>query len=396
MTAGFFSCSVFVGVISCELVVSGLSLGIWNHEFTRNHTNKYTKHEAHEKKNGNNVIPATEEPSASSVLHPASTDAGKRLDAYLAEQIEGWSRSRLQRLIESSDILVNDKEVKASYRIRENDEIDVDLTEIPAAKFEPEDIPLNVIFEDEFLAVINKPAGMIVHPGAGASGGTLANAIAWHFLASGKPPDAGVIPSYESGPTEGGTDKNDQNRDRVGIVHRLDKDTSGLIVVVKDEQTHEALSEQFRDRLVFKSYVALVHGSPRENSGTIDRPLARDRWHRTKMTVAANGRHALSMWKVRKRFEKFTLLDVEIKTGRTHQIRVHLASINHPVVGDGTYSEGRDNTVADIDIKNHIRILNRFFLHAEKLSFTHPRTGEDASFTVPLATELEEFLTKLK
>jgi 23S rRNA pseudouridine1911/1915/1917 synthase len=312
--------------------------------------------------------------STSFILHPSSLDAGKRLDAFLAEQIEGWSRSRLQGLVESGDVLVNQKEAKPSYKLRTGDEIDVDLTEVPAAKFEPEDIPLEIVFEDEFLAVINKPAGMVVHPGAGINSGTLANAIAYHFEI--RNPQSAI-------------------RNRIGIVHRLDKDTSGLIVVAKDEQTHEALAEQFRTRQVFKSYVALVHGSPRENSGTIDRPLARDRWHRTKMTVAANGRSALSLWKVRKRFEKFTLLDVEIKSGRTHQIRVHLASINHPVIGDATYNEGRDNTIANIDIKNAIRILNRFFLHAEKLAFAHPKTGERLEFVQTIPNELGAFLKKL-
>ena len=342
--------------------------------------------------------------TSSFILHPSSLDAGKRLDAYLAETIEGWSRSRLQRLIENGDVLVNEKEVKASYKLRESDEIDIDLTEEPAARFEPEDIPLDIVFEDEYLAVINKPAGMIVHPGAGINHGTLANAIAWHFRNS-PPLEGGVaaeLPSLskegwprlgEAGvvPPEGGT----PNADRVGIVHRLDKDTSGLIVVAKDEQTHEALAEQFRTREVFKSYVALVHGSTHENSGTIDRPIARDRWHRTKMTVAANGRHALSLWKVRKRFDKFTLLDVEIKTGRTHQIRVHLASINHPVVGDATYNEGRDNTIADVDIKNAIRMMNRFFLHAERLAFTHPSTGEKVELMQTIPVELEALLEKL-
>src|SRR5690606_19004595 len=131
----------------------------------------------------------------------------------------------------------------------------------------------------------------------------------------------------------------------------------------------------FRERTVDKSYVALVHGNVRENRGTIDRPLARDRWHRTKMTVAANGRQALSMWTVRQRYEKFTLVDVVIKTGRTHQIRVHLASVNHPVVGDGTYNEGRDNTIAHSTVKNMVETINRFFLHAQRLAFTHPKTG---------------------
>jgi 23S rRNA pseudouridine1911/1915/1917 synthase len=321
------------------------------------------------------------------ILTASAPDSGKRLDAYLAEQIEGWSRSRLQRLIESGDILVNEKEVKASYKLREGDAIDVDLTEAPVSRFEPENIPLDIVFEDEFFAVINKPAGMIVHPGAGVESGTLANAVAFHL---------GVGVS-DLGFEERNEQSKIQNlKSKIGIVHRLDKDTSGLIVIAKDEQTHEALAEQFRVRQVFKSYVALVHGTPRENSGTIDRPIARDRWHRTKMTVAANGRTALSIWKIRERFEKFTLVEVEIKTGRTHQIRVHLASINHPVVGDLTYNEGRDNTVADPEIRRAIADLKRFFLHAEKLSLTHPHTDERLDFFVPIAPELSTLLAKIK
>ncbi|MEO8649558.1 MAG: RluA family pseudouridine synthase [Acidobacteriota bacterium] len=322
-------------------------------------------------------------------------DAGKRLDAFIADHIDGWSRSRLQRLIEDGDILVNEKKAKASYRVRQGDEIDADLTVEPPARFEPENIPLEIVFEDEILAVINKPAGMVVHPGAGIASGTLANAIAWHFGSTG---ESVRKHAREQGRNAQAADHSLINvrapasERRVGIVHRLDKDTSGLIVVAKDEETHELLSDQFRDRQVEKSYVALVHGSTKENSGTIDRPIARDRWHRTKMTVAANGRHALSLWKVRKRFDKFTLLEVEIKTGRTHQIRVHLASINHPVVGDETYNEGRDNTIANIEIKKAVEKLNRFFLHAEKLSFTHPKTAERLSFTSELPEELAQLL----
>ena len=309
-----------------------------------------------------------------STITATAEDAGTRLDAFLASRIEGWSRSRLQRLIEDESILVNAKPAKASHKVREGDEIDIDLTEAPAARFEPEDIPLDIVYEDEYLAVINKPAGMVVHPGAGISSGTLANAVAHHFE---------LVTSHSSPVT------------RLGIVHRLDKDTSGLIVVAKDEQTHEALAEQFRDRTVEKSYVALVHGSPRENKGTIDRPLARDRWHRTKMTVAANGRHALSLWKVRQRFDKFTLLDVDIKTGRTHQIRVHLASINHPVVGDATYNEGRDNTINDSDTKRAVDSMNRFFLHAQRLAFTHPKTNERITLFCKLPHELTDLLKHL-
>ena len=307
--------------------------------------------------------------------------AGTRLDAYLASQVEGWSRSRLQRLIEDEDVLVNDGAVKSSYKVRENDEIDVELTELPVTKFEPEDIALDIVFEDEFLAVINKPAGMVVHPGAGVQSGTLANAIAWRFKST---------PTLEGGVQAASTDGVgfSEHGNRVGIVHRLDKDTSGLIVVAKSDEIHEALSEQFRERLVYKSYVALVHGAIDKNSGTIDAPIGRNKHNRLRMKISPHGRSALSLWKVRKRYDKFTLLDVEIKTGRTHQIRVHLAYINHPVVGDEIYNEGRDNTISDSDIKNAVRSMNRFFLHAEKLSFTHPKTGEQLSFSSELPPDL--------
>lgn len=308
---------------------------------------------------------------------PEAHDAGKRLDAFLAEKIENWSRSRLQRLIDDGDVSVNEKQVKSSYKIRSNDEIEVELTELPVATFEPESIPLEIVYEDEFLAVINKPAGMVVHPGAGISGGTLANAIAYHFN------------------LERSAEGNQPPGFRVGIVHRLDKDTSGLIVVAKNQEAHDALSEQFRNREVFKSYLALAHGEIEETSGTIDAPIAREKHNRTKMSVRAHGRNALSLWKVRQRFEKFTLLGVEIKTGRTHQIRVHLAYINHPVVGDETYNSGRDKTVKDLEIRRAIADLNRFFLHAEKLSFTHPQTKEKINFTAPLAPELNAFLETL-
>ena len=297
-----------------------------------------------------------------------------RLDAFLAAHVESWSRSRLHRLIEDGDVLVNGRESKPSYKVRENDDIEIELAELPTAAFEPEDIPLDVIYEDEYLAVINKPAGMVVHPGAGITGGTLANAIAYHFSLS-------TLHSPLS--------------TRLGIVHRLDKDTSGLIVVAKDEQTAEELSRQFHDREIEKSYIALVHGFIDEDSGTIDRPIDRHKHHRTMMTVAAHGRSALTLWRVKERFDKFTLLNVDIKTGRTHQIRVHLASINHPVVGDETYNSGRDKTVADLTIRKAIADLDRFFLHAEKLAFTHPKTGERMRFKQELPTELDEFLQLL-
>lgn len=300
---------------------------------------------------------------------------GMRLDAFLAEQIEGWSRSRLQKLIENEDVLVNEKAVKPSYKVRGGDEVEVELVEIRESTFEPENIPLDIVYEDEYLAVINKPAGMVVHPGAGVQSGTLANAIAFHFAESFA----------------------EQNRDsqdgtRIGIVHRLDKDTSGLIVVAKSDEMHEALSEQFRKRQVYKSYVTLVHGTVEQTIGKIDAPIGRNKHNRLRMKVANYGRSAVSLWKVRQRFGKFTLLDIEIKTGRTHQIRVHTAYINHPVVGDEIYNEGRDNTVMDHVIRNGIASLHRFFLHAEKLSFTHPKTFKRLEFTQEMPTELKEFL----
>ena len=315
-------------------------------------------------------------------------DVGKRLDAFLVENIEGRSRSRLQKLIDDGDCLVNEKQSKSSYKIRANDEIEIELTELPAVTFKPEIIPLDIIFEDAYLAVINKPSGMVVHPGAGISSGTLANAIAHHF--------GFVISDFgsESAEKEIPNPKS-QIPNRVGIVHRLDKDTSGLIVVAKSETTHEALSEQFREREVYKSYIALVHGEMQQTAGEINLPLAREKHNRTKMAVRAHGRAAHSIWKVKKHFEKFTLLGVEIKTGRTHQIRVHLASINHPIVGDETYNAGRDKTVRDLDVRKAIQDLDRFFLHSEKLSFTHPVSLERLDFTAPLPVELTEFLELL-
>ncbi len=321
------------------------------------------------------------------ILAPDEADKGKRLDAYLAEKIAetvaekigGWSRSRLQRLIENGDVLVNQKTVKSSYRLNLSDEIEVELIAAAVASnlFAPEDIPLDIVYEDQDIAVINKPAGMVVHPGAGVPGGTLANALAFHFAGLSKTDPRG-------------------NETRPGIVHRLDKDTSGLIVVAKNEAAHEHLSEQFSSRTVFKSYLALVHGQMEAARGKVEEPLARDRSNRLRMAVIRSGRGALSLWRVRQSFEKVTLLGVEIKTGRTHQIRVHLAHIRHPVVGDELYNGGRDNTISDPKIRKAVAGLGRFFLHAERLEFDHPVTGERMKFTQPLPEELNVFLKILE
>jgi 23S rRNA pseudouridine1911/1915/1917 synthase len=313
------------------------------------------------------------DPSEIHTFQIDSHAAGLRLDAYLASQIEGWSRARLQRLIEAEDVLVNGKPAKPSYKLREHDELEVELTAPVSTSFVPEPIPIEIVYEDETLVVVNKPAGLVVHPAAGIHSGTLANALAYHFQ---QLPDSGA-----------GV--------RPGIVHRLDRDTSGLLVVAKTEAALEHLSDQFRDRTVFKSYVALVHGRVSAESGRIDQPLARDPSNRTRMAVVRGGRSALSLYRVRQRFERFTLLDVELKTGRTHQIRVHLAWLKHPVVGDETYGAGRDNTIQDPQIRARVRNLGRHFLHAEKLAFTHPQTNERVEFSSALPLELSGLLAEI-
>ncbi len=308
------------------------------------------------------------------LLRIGAEHAGLRLDAFLAAQLENWSRARLQKLIENEDILVNGKVAKPSYKLREHDEIEVELPLPATTGFAPENIPIDIVYEDETLLVVNKPAGLVVHPAAGTPSGTLANALAFHFQ---QLPDggAGVRP---------------------GIVHRLDRDTSGLLVVAKTETALENLSDQFRDRSVFKSYVALVHGRVQSNSGRIDQPIARDPSNRTRMAVVRGGRNALTLYRVRRTYDRFTLLDVELKTGRTHQIRVHLAWLKHPVIGDETYAAGRDNTIRDPQLRIRVRNLNRQFLHAEKLAFTHPLTKAIVRFESALPAELSDFLDTLE
>ncbi len=302
----------------------------------------------------------------------SDSDVDTRLDAFLAARIDGWSRARLQRLIEDQDVLVNGKAAKVSYKVRARDEIEVELAPAPAANFTPENTPLDVVYEDAHVIVVNKPAGLVVHPAAGVHSGTLANALAYHFQQLS---NAGSV--------------------RPGIVHRLDKDTSGLLVVAKTESGHQDLADQFRAREVFKSYVALVYGVVKQASGRIEEPIARDPRNRTRMAVVAGGRGALSLFKIRRSYDSFTLLDIELKTGRTHQIRVHLSWLKHPVVADELYSGGRENNL-DVRLRALIRKLNRQFLHAEQLGFRHPQTGEQMRFTAPLPPDLRSMLDALE
>jgi 23S rRNA pseudouridine1911/1915/1917 synthase len=339
---------------------------------------------------------AAEQEASTLTFLVAADDAGTRLDAYLAARIDDWSRARIQRLIEDGDVLIGGRTVKPSYKLRALDEIEVELTPHASTEFTPENIPLEIVYEDDDLVVVNKPAGMVVHPAAGISSGTLANALAYRFS---------QLRNAEFGlridKSSSSSSSNPQSEIRIpqyprpGIVHRLDRDTSGLIVVAKNETAHEKLADQFRAREVFKSYVALVHGRVAEESGKIDQPIARDPRNRTRMAVVRGGRPSLSLYRVRRRFDRFTLLDVEIKTGRTHQIRVHLQWLKHPVVGDAVYGDGRDKTVQDVRVRSSINALNRQFLHAEQLAFHHPRTEEPLRFTAPLPDELAKVLDEL-
>lgn len=317
--------------------------------------------------------PAPTDDSGPLLFRAGDEDAGRRLDVYLAAHIAGWSRARLQRSIAEGEVLVNGRIEKPSYKLRANDDIEAELVPAAASSFAPENIPIEALYEDDELIVINKPAGMVVHPAGGIQSGTLANALAFHF---------------QNLSSRGGAI-------RPGIVHRLDKDTSGLLVVAKTEAAHENLADQFRAREVFKSYIALVHGVVATDSGSIDQPIARDPRQRTRMAVVRGGRPAESLFRVRQRYERFTLLDVELKTGRTHQIRVHLAWMNHPVVGDALYGGGRDKTIAETKLRSQIARVGRQFLHAEQLGFRHPGTGAEMRFTVALPHDLEQLLADL-
>lgn len=306
--------------------------------------------------------------------------AGRRLDQFLTTQLEGVSRARVQELIAEGKVLVSDAAAKASLKLRGGERVTVlgDAQRAPL-KASAEDIPLDIVYEDDDLAVINKPAGMMVHAGAGATDearnrGTLVNALLHHMRSL----------SAVGGDL------------RPGIVHRLDKETSGLIVVAKNDETHRKLSAQFAAREVKKKYIALVHGWVKKDSGTIAKNIGRDRIRRMRMTTRLEGgRAAVSHYSVMRRldtrFGKFTLLDVKIDTGRTHQIRVHMAALGHPVVGDTMYGAPKQarGPLAAIS-------LSRNFLHSAQLEFTHPSTSKTVTLRSELPEELREFLRKIE
>ncbi len=324
----------------------------------------------------------------------AAGEAGERLDAFLAARLEGVSRTTVKRLVEEGDVLLDGRASKPSYKLRGGERVEVELSAPTALELAPEEIALDIVYEDDELVVVNKPAGMVVHPAAGVHSGTLANALAHRFQVSN--PES-RIPNLKSQISNLESEIPHQQTMRPGIVHRLDRDTSGLIVVAKSARSHESLSEQFRAREVYKSYVALAHGRVREEAGRVEQPLGRDPRNRTRMAVVARGgREALSLWRVRRRYERFTLLGVRIKTGRTHQIRVHLAWLKHPVVGDAVYNGGRDAQLQDPRLRARVAALGRQFLHAERLAFRHPQTGERLLFEAPLPADLQSFLDELE
>jgi 23S rRNA pseudouridine1911/1915/1917 synthase len=319
--------------------------------------------------------------------------AGQRLDQFLTTQLEGVSRSRVQLLLEQGDVLVDGARPKASYKLRGGESIAVTGEPHPAPlKATAEDIPLNVVYEDKDLAVIDKPAGMMVHAGSGAtddarSRGTLVNALLHRFQALSS--TGGEL--------------------RPGIVHRLDKETSGLIIVAKNDRAHAALARMFSGREIHKTYIALVHGWVERQKGTITAAIGRDPVRRTRMStrVQENARTAVSHYEVVRRLEtrfgRFTLVRVRIETGRTHQIRVHMASIGHPVAGDTLYGaagqltaqQGGGGSRAKNDEAEKLR-LGRNFLHAAELEFPHPVTRKGLALKAQLPVELEAFLSQLE
>ena len=286
-----------------------------------------------------------------------------RLDAYIAQKCENLSRTMIQKLIEDGEILVNGQEKKISYKTKQGDVIEIHIPEAKEINLKAQDIPLDVVYEDDDIIVVNKPKGMVVHPANGNPDGTLVNAVM--SLCKGSLSGIG-------------------GEIRPGIVHRLDKDTSGLIIIAKNDVAHINLSKQIKDRRVKKIYIALVKGNVSENEATVNMPIGRSTKDRKKMAVRKDGKEAITHFKVLKRYGKYTLLELKIDTGRTHQIRVHMAEIGHPVVGDMIYSNGRN----EFGIEGQM-------LHAKSLDFQHPVTGKQIHLEAKLPKYFEEILNKL-
>jgi 23S rRNA pseudouridine1911/1915/1917 synthase len=293
--------------------------------------------------------------------------AGKRVDSFLHERLPQFSRARLQSWLKKGRVTLASQPVRPSYLVRAGDELSVDPAELPPLRAEAEELPLKILYEDTEMVVVDKPAGMVVHAGAGHSRGTLVNALLHHF---------GSLSSI--------------NGDlRPGIVHRLDRDTSGVLAVARTDQGHQSLAKQFHNREVEKVYLALVHGRMKQKEGNIEASISRDPVRRTRMTTKlAHGRVALTHYRVLEQFERFSYLEVRIATGRTHQIRVHLASLHHPLFGDRVY--GAPARAPGMPS------LNRFFLHAYRLRLKSPASGEYVRVESPLPADLDAVLEHLR
>lgn len=288
-----------------------------------------------------------------------------RCDVYIAENVPELSRSFLKKLFDAGEVFVNGKAVRASLKLKEGDEVTFTLPEVKKLDVEAQEIPLDIVYEDDDLLVINKSRGMVVHPAAGNEDGTLVNAL-MHHCGDNLSGINGVM--------------------RPGIVHRIDKDTTGLLVVAKNDCAHQALTDQLSDRTLSRTYYAIVHGNIKEDNFTVDAPIARDPSDRKKMAIAKkDGRNAVTHISVLERFGKYTYIRCKLETGRTHQIRVHTKSIMHPILGDKTYG-----------LKKEEFSLAGQLLHAGEIGFVHPTTGEKVSFSAPLPQDFSETLEKIR
>ena len=310
-------------------------------------------------------------------IYIASDSANQRIDKFLSSYDSTLSRSFIQRLIDNGSVTVNGKFAKSSYKLKEGDEIKIEIPELEPSTVKPEPIPLDILYEDESVIVINKPAGMVVHPAAGNYSGTLVNALLYHCRNT----LSGI----------GGIE-------RPGIVHRLDKDTSGLLMVAKDDFTHNHLSKQLKDRTIVRKYLTLVKGNIKEDSKKIEIPIGRHVSDRKKMSIKTKrGRIAITEFTVMERFDDYTLLEIRLKTGRTHQIRVHLSAIGHPVAGDRVYGGkvGQGLSLAKATLKG-CPTIPRQMLHAAILGFIHPKTGKYLEFNAQLPDDMKDILIFLR
>ena len=298
-------------------------------------------------------------------IDAASTDIGTRLDKYLTEQIPDQSRSYIQKLLDDNFITVNGKSAKSNYKLRAGDTITVEIPEAEELDIEPENIPLDIVYEDDDIIVINKPKGMVVHPAPGHTSGTLVNALMYHCKDSLSSIN-GVL--------------------RPGIVHRIDMDTTGLLVACKSDQAHRVLSDKFKVHDIHRVYTAIVYNQFATDEGTINKPITRHKTDRKKMAIDPNARHAVTHYRVIERLKQnFSLGECELETGRTHQIRVHMASINHPLLGDEVYGPKQKPFATQGQV-----------LHAGVLGFDHPITGEYMEWHADLPDYFQEILKRLR